>query len=57
MDAMREYTALTPVPAQGISAMEESTGLERADLERWLRALARRWWVIAACFVLVAASE
>ena len=36
--------------------MQESSVLERADLERWLRALARRWWVIAACFVLVTGS-
>jgi succinoglycan biosynthesis transport protein ExoP len=36
--------------------VEEPQSLDGVDLGRWLRVLRRRWWVIAACFILVAGS-
>jgi tyrosine-protein kinase len=36
--------------------MDEQHTTEGFDFERWLRVLRRRWWVVAACFLLVAGS-
>jgi polysaccharide biosynthesis transport protein len=36
--------------------MTEQPNTERFDLERWLRLLRERWWVIAVCLVLVTGS-
>jgi receptor protein-tyrosine kinase len=36
--------------------VDEQQTTERFDLERWLRVLRRRWWVIVLCVLLVAGS-
>ncbi len=43
-------------PAQPGRALDGESRSDRLDLERWLKVLRRRWWVIAACAVLVAGS-
>jgi tyrosine-protein kinase len=38
------------------AAVDEQQAPDRFDLERWLRLLRRRWWVILSCFVLAAGA-
>ncbi len=47
---------LVPPPRDPNPPVDSEKQSDRLDLERWLRVLRRRWWIIAACFVLVLGS-